>query len=118
MKICRGDVVFVDLRGGVGVEKTKERPCVVVQNNRGNASSKFTVVVPVTDHAQFRGYPEHVEVPASELGNGGKLSVACCGELRQIDRTRINEAKGVWATLPPARMKQIDQALRAALALN
>lgn len=117
LSIHRGDVIFVDLNGGVGVEKTKERPCLVVQNDRGNARAPFTIIIPITDGGAWKGYREQVQVPASELGAGGKPSVLSCGEVRQVDRSRINEARGIWATLPEARIRQVDQALRAALEL-
>jgi mRNA interferase MazF len=117
LTIRRGDVVLVDLNGGRGVEKTKVRPCVVVQNDRGNAKGPFTIIVPVTDYSGYRGYREHVEIPASELGPGGKRSIAGCGEIRQVDKGRIDSTRGVIASLPDARMRPIDEALRVALAL-
>jgi len=113
----RGDVILVDLNGGRGVEKTKVRPCVVVQNDRENAKGPFTIIVPVTDFSGFRGYREQVEVPAEELGSGGKPSVVGCGEIRQVDKGRIDSARGVVASLPEARMRLIDDALRVALHL-
>jgi mRNA-degrading endonuclease toxin of MazEF toxin-antitoxin module len=113
----RGDVIIVDLNGGRGVEKTKVRPCVVVQNDRGNANGPFTIVVPLTDYSGYRGYREQVEIAAAELGPSGKRSVAGCGEVRQVDKGRIDTARGVVASLPEERMHLIDDALRAALEL-
>ncbi|WP_180936411.1 type II toxin-antitoxin system PemK/MazF family toxin [Nocardioides ungokensis] len=99
------------------MEKNKTRPCVIVQNDRGNAKGSFPIIVPLTDYRSYRGYPEQVEIPAHELGTNGKRSIASCGEVRQIDKVRIDVSRGVIATLPEFRMRQIDDALRAALAL-
>jgi mRNA interferase MazF len=117
LQFRRGDVIRVDLNGGRGVEKAKVRPCVVVQNDRGNAKGPFTIVVPITDYAGYRGYREQVEIPAAELGPSAKRSLAGCGEIRQVDKSRIDVAHGVIASLPSARMELIDEALRVALAL-
>jgi mRNA interferase MazF len=49
LKITRGDVVYVDLSGSVGHEKQGERPCLVIQNDKGNRHSPLTIVAPITD---------------------------------------------------------------------
>ncbi|MBL8777541.1 MAG: type II toxin-antitoxin system PemK/MazF family toxin [Acidimicrobiales bacterium] len=122
----RGDVVWVCLVGALGVEKKghdpndplSERPCLVVQNNGGNAGSPLTIVAPITDAGAYKGYPAQVQVPASELGPGGKDSVVECGHIRSIDRDhRINAARGVVAHLPASRMESVDKALEASLGL-
>lgn len=116
--IRRGDVVYVDLRGAVGVEKQKSRPCVVVQNDGGNRASPLTIVAPITDYDQHKGYPQQVVVEAAELGMGAKRSVIECGHLRSIDRDeRIDEARGVIAHLSDRTMTEVDRALRSSLGL-
>ncbi|MCC5954201.1 MAG: type II toxin-antitoxin system PemK/MazF family toxin [Acidimicrobiia bacterium] len=118
LPIRRGDVVWVNLKGAIGAEKQKTRPCVVVQNNRGNTASAVTIVAPLTDANQAKEYREHVLVEATELGPGAKRSVVDCGQLRTIDRDqRIDLARGVTARLSAATMAKIDEALRASLAL-
>lgn len=114
----RGDVVYVDLKGAIGVEKQKTRPCVVVQNDGGNRASPMTIVAPITDEDQFKGYAQQVLVEAHELGPGGKRSVIECGHLRTIDRDRrISQTQGVVAHLSETTMARVDGALRASLAL-
>ncbi len=116
--ICRGDVVYVNLEGAIGVEKQKTRPCVVVQNDVGNKVSPMTIVAPITDEDQFKGYPVQVIVEATELGPHGKRSVIECGHLRTIDRDRrIDRTRGVTARLSAATMEKVDNALRSSLAL-
>lgn len=116
--IRRGDVVYVDLAGAIGVEKQKTRPCVVVQNDGGNKASPMTIVAPITDEDQFKGYPQQVIVEATELGPGGKRSVIECGHLRTIDRDRrIDQTRGVTAQLSAGTMAKVDNALRSSLAL-
>lgn len=116
--IRRGDIVYVDLAGATGVEKQKTRPCLVVQNDGGNKASPMTIIAPITDDDQYKGYPQQVILEAAELGPGGKRSVIECGHLRTIDRDRrIDQVRGVAAHLSAGTMAKVDDALRASLAL-
>lgn len=119
LELVRGDVVEVDLAGAKGVEKQKVRPCLVVQNNRGNRASPMTIIVPITDAVgQDKGYAQQVVVAAKDLGPGAKDSVIECGHLRTIDRDeRIAEGTSVWCHLSKDVMDRVDKALRASLAV-
>jgi mRNA interferase MazF len=118
VELFRGDVVDVDLSGALGVEKQKTRPCVVVQNDGGNLASPMTIVVPITDAGQFKGYKQQVFVLASELGAGAKDSVIECGHIRTIDRdARIASTAAVRWHLSHLVMARVDDALRASLSL-
>ena len=118
--IQRGDIVLVDLQGALGGEKKNDgainaRPCIVVQNDMGNKVSPLTIVAPLTDVKQFKGFPVQVQVSAAELG-AQKDSVVECGHLRTIDRDqRIQKHLG---TLAPAAMARVDVALKASLGLK
>ena len=113
LEIRRGDVVVVRLDPTRGAEKRGTRPCLVVQNDMGNRHSPLTIVVPVTDAAGKRVYPFQALL---HKGEGGlkKGSIAACDQVRVIARTRITAH---WGSLPPARMAEVDQALRRSLAL-
>jgi mRNA interferase MazF len=116
VKLLRGDVALVDLRGAVGAEKQKKRPCLVVQNSGGNSGSPLTIVAPITGVSGYEGYPQHVRVEGSELGAGGKDPVPECGHIRTIDRDeRIDASKAVLAHLTAATMATVDSALKASL---
>jgi mRNA interferase MazF len=91
------------------------RPCIVVQNDRGNEVSPLTQVVPLTDARQFKNLPVQVLLDAEELRmDGSKDSSAECGQVRTIDRTRVLRHRGEIA---PASMARVDEALRRSLAI-
>lgn len=121
--IARGDIVYVDLSGATGGEKKNDaavgaRPCVVVQNDGGNKGSPLTIVAPLTDAAQYKGYPQQVQVSAAEvkvIGPTAKDSIVECGHLRSIDRTRISKNCGA---IDAAVMPAIDAALKSSLGLK
>lgn len=116
----RGDIVLVDLQGATGGEKKNDgainaRPCIVVQNDVGNKVSPLTIVAPLTDTKQFKGFPVQVQVSAEELG-ADKDGVVECGHIRTIDRDqRIKKHLG---RLAPDAMTRVDAALKASLGLK
>lgn len=121
IEIARGDVVQVDLSGAIGGEKQNDRlsglrPCVVVQNNGGNRGSPLTIVAPLTDDAQYKGYPQQVKVTAAELGPWGKDSIIECGHLRSIDRDR--RIKQNLGPVAEGVMDRVDAALKSSLGLR
>lgn len=116
----RGEVVSVDLHDAFGGEKRNDagsglRSAVVVQNNFGNSVSPLTVIVPLTDVDQYKGYPFQVKVPAVVMGAGGKACIADCGHVRSIDKIRIHKR---FSVLPDDLMRQIDEALCIILELT
>lgn len=112
----RGDIVYADLRGAEGGEKQGVRPCLVVQNDVGNAHSPLTIVAPITDQRQLKHLPVQVPVAAADLGVWAKDSVIECGHLRAIDRdARIQRLAG---HLPDHVMQAVDAAIRISLGLK
>ena len=118
--VVRGEIVDVDLDGASGREKMNgvggTRPCVVVQNNKGNEHSPLTVVAPLTDLGQFKNLPVQVLVTVAELGfPGAKESVVECGHVRTIDLQRVKSSRG---HLDPRALLKVDTALRVSLGLR
>jgi len=113
-KCVRGAVVEVNLDPVVGHETAKRRPCVVIQNDIGNAASHLTIVAVITGAENVRRlYPVNVGV---SKGDGGltKDSVVLCNQLRTVDELRFGRILG---KLSDATMQRVDQALRISLAL-
>ena len=47
--VFRGQVYFCEWGEGIGSEETKERPCIIIQNNLGNKNSGNIIVAPITN---------------------------------------------------------------------
>jgi len=62
--VRRGDVVIVEPDPTQGSEQRGTRPCLVVQNDVGNANVPTTNVVPFTTSFGEQLYPFEVLVPA------------------------------------------------------
>lgn len=113
MAVKRGEVWLTDLSPTRGTEQTGVRPVVVVQSDRANLHSPHTIILPFTSRIRQRLLPSHVLVPAGE-GGLTQDSVALAEQIRVIDRDRLIRLLG---TLSDVRMKEVDDALRAILAL-
>ena len=113
--VRRGDVVIVELDPTEGSEQRGTRPCLVVQNDVGNANAPTTIVVPFTTSFGEQRYPFEVFVPAEECGLRDD-SVALCSQIRTITlEHRITENLG---SIPQERMEDVDSALEYSLGLT
>jgi mRNA interferase MazF len=114
--ITRGDVVYVDLRGAEGDEKQGKRPCLVIQNDKGNQCSPLTIVAPITDERQNKNLPVQIQVPAAELGPNGKESIIELGHIRTIDRHRRIER--LVSRVSDTTMAKVDAAIKVSLGVT
>ncbi|MFC6863613.1 type II toxin-antitoxin system PemK/MazF family toxin [Halomicroarcula sp. GCM10025817] len=113
--VRRGDVVIVELDPAQGSEQRGTRPCLVVQNNVGNANAPTTIVVPFTTSFGEQRYPFEVLVPAEECALR-EDSVALCSQIRTISiEHRITENLG---SIPQERIDEVDTALEYSLGLT
>jgi mRNA interferase MazF len=70
----------------------KERPCVIVSTNSINFYASVVIVCPITD-AYGKDSPIHVPIPETE-GGLTKKSIVHCGQIRAIDKTRLEKKLG------------------------
>lgn len=113
--VRRGNVVIVELDPTQGSEQRGTRPCLVVQNDVGNANAPTTIVVPFTTSFGEQLYPFEVLVPAEECALQ-EDSVALCSQIRTISiEHRITENLG---SVPHERMDGVDTALEYSLGLT
>jgi mRNA interferase MazF len=110
---ARGAVHWADLDPVVGSEQAGRRPVVVVQNDRGNAFARTTIVVPVTSTFTSRPYPFQVWLVSGELP---RRSVVKCDQVRTLDKSRLHDKP--IAVLDADTMARVDEALRVSLGLQ
>jgi mRNA interferase MazF len=109
----RGEVYWVDFEPARGVEQGGRRPVLVVQNDRGNLYSHYTVVVAISSAPLPRIYPFTVPI-VQGAGNLPRAGHVNCSQLLTIDQSRLESLIG---TLPPDIVLQVNAALRYELEL-
>ena len=109
----RGEIYWVDFDPARGVEQSGRRPALVVQNDRGNQNSAYTVIVAVSSAPLPRVYP--FTVPLLQ-GDGGlpRAGHINCAQLLTIDQARLGQFIG---RLSPDVLEQVAAALRYELDL-
>ena len=113
----RGMIIDVNLDPTVGSETGKIRPCVIVTNDVYNERVPVIQVVPVTEwSAKKARIKTNVEIHPSRDNGLSKTSIADCLQTRPIDhRHRLVKVRG---KLSPAKVQEIDHALRIVFELN
>jgi mRNA interferase MazF len=114
MNIKRGDVVLADLEPVKGSEQGKTRPCLVVQNDIGNAVSPTTIVAAITSKIE-KEYPFTVLVKEGEASLP-KDSLILCNQIRTVS-TQHRLIKKI-GSLKPETMKKVDNALKTSLGIE
>jgi mRNA-degrading endonuclease toxin of MazEF toxin-antitoxin module len=109
----RGEIYWVDFDPECGVEQGGRRPALVVQNDRGNQHSAYTVVAAISSAPLPRVYPFTVPL---QQGDGGlpRAGHVNCAQLLTIDQARLGALIGM---LSATILAQIDAALRYELEL-
>ena len=111
--VSRGDIWLVALDPVVGSERTKTRPCVVVQRQIANIG-RTTIVVPASDATK---QSPGIVRPFLRKGDGGltKDSVALCHQVRVVDRQRMRKKLG---TLSSEALRAVSVGLSEILDLH
>jgi mRNA interferase MazF len=104
--VRRGDVYWVRFPGPVG-----DRPAVLVSRDEAYAVRTRVTVVPLT--RTVRGIPTEVRLGPSE--GLPKAGVANADEVVTVPRALLRSR---ITTLSPAKVEELDDALRFALALD
>ncbi len=110
MSFQKGEIHLVNLDPTIGAEIQKLRPAVVVSNNVLNDNSPVVVVCPITDSTGKKS-PIHIVLPKNE-GGLKKESVAHCGQLRTVDKSRLYEKLG---NLSSKKMSEIETGIKYVL---
>ena len=109
----RGDVYVVRLDPSEGVEISKTRPAVIIQNDLGNRFSDLTIAAPITSKYDTDLYPTEVLVKAPE-GGLKTDSVVLLNQIRAVDKRRLGRRLGA---LHPSTMALVNEALAVSVGL-
>ena len=119
--VKRGEIYFVNLSPTQGREQAGYRPGLVISADAINRQPLVVTVVVGTSAKQVpRDYPTNVRVSARESGLP-QDTVFLCFQVRSLDPARFIDAQTgqerLAGTLPTARMREVEQALKLVLSL-
>jgi mRNA interferase MazF len=115
--MLRGEIWQVDFDPARGSEANKQRPAVIVSNNRANAAAARlgrggVTVVPVTSNIANL-YPFQVLLAAATTG----LAVDSKAQAEQIRSVATQRLRRRIGQVSPDELAQLDQAMRLHLEL-
>lgn len=109
----RGQVYYADLRPVVGSEQGGIRPCLIIQNDKGNAHSP-TVIVAMMTTQRKNNLTVHIAVSPEDCCLDINTTILL-EQIRTIDKSRLSSFVG---RLSDNTMQKVDEALHISLALN
>jgi mRNA interferase MazF len=113
LRYRRGEIWWVNLDPTVGSETAKKRPCVILQNDVGNARSDTTMVAPLLKGTKAYPFVVSVEVTAEnglDQARGIHLE-----QMRVVDNRRIDNKLGI---LEDKYWSEIEKAVWIVLGFN
>lgn len=111
-EIFRGQIYFCNLRTD-GYITSGSRPVLIVQNDRGNRTSRTTIVAPITSRLNKRRYPCQVEVAPMDSGLYC-TSIIKCEQLITVNKSDIGKYVG---EVTEEIMHQVECAIRFQLGI-
>jgi mRNA interferase MazF len=109
----RGEIYWVSFEPARGVEQGGRRPALVIQNDRGNEHSSYTLVAAISSAPLPRIYPFTVPLARGQ-GNLPRAGHVNCAQLLTIDQSRLEDRIG---SLDATTMHHVNRALRYELEL-
>ena len=110
IRIHRGDIFWVRQDyAAVGSEARKNRPAIIVSNDKNDTYSETVEIVYLTT-AEKKPMPTHVSIETM-----GKQSTAVCEAIYTVDKERL---ENYFCTLTADEMKLVDQAVIVSLGLS
>ena len=107
-KVYRGQVYWCCFGINIGSEQSDKRPCVIIQNDKGNLSSPNTIVAPIT----HTNSTLDIVVPISDKFDGsGNLILdghVLLGNILTISKSRL---ENFITSLSKNEMKKVDEAI-------
>lgn len=109
----RGEIWWVNLDPTVGSETAKRRPCIILQNDVGNARSNTTMVAPLLKG--LKNYPFVVNIEATVNNGLDENRRIHLEQMRVVDQQRIDRQLG---TLEDKYWREIEIAVGIVLGFN
>jgi len=113
-KVYRGQVYWCCFGTNIGSEQSDKRPCVIIQNDKGNLSSPNTIVAPIT-HTNSK---LDIVVPISDKYDAsGKLILdghVLLGNILTVSKSRLET---YITDLDKNEMKNVNEAISKSIGI-
>jgi mRNA interferase MazF len=110
----RGEIWDVNWSPGRGAEQQGTRPALIIQNDRGNASTTYPLTIVASMSRTERELPLHVRIAPSEENGLTYFTDVKCEQVMTIEKSRLIRRRG---SISSEEMSRVDTALKLSLSL-
>ncbi|HYT28132.1 MAG TPA: type II toxin-antitoxin system PemK/MazF family toxin [Ktedonobacteraceae bacterium] len=110
----RGEIWDVNWSPGRGAEQQGIRPALIIQNDRGNASSAYPLTIVASMSRTERELPLHVRIAPNEENGLTDYTDVKCEQVMTIEKSRLLRKRGV---ITSEELTRVDIALKLSLNL-
>src|SRR5256886_15863086 len=110
----RGEIWDVNWSPGRGAEQQGIRPALIIQNDRGNASSAYPLTIVASMSRTERELPLHVRIAPNEENGLTDYTDVKCEQVMTIEKSRLLRKRGV---ITSEELTRVDNALKLSLNL-
>jgi len=110
----RGEIWDVNWSPGRGAEQQGIRPALIIQNDRGNASSSYPLTIVASMSRTERELSLHVRITPNAQNGLTDYTDVKCEQVMTIEKSRLIRRRG---SISPEEMQRVDHALRLSLHL-
>ncbi len=111
----RGEIWDVNWSPGRGAEQKGTRPALIIQNDRGNASSTYPLTIVASMSRTERELPLHVRIVPSEENGLTDYTDVKCEQVMTIEKSRLIRRRGAISS---EELSKVDTALKLSLDLS
>src|SRR6266496_1373666 len=110
----RGEIWDVNWSPGRGAEQQGTRPALIIQNDRGNASTSYPLTIVASMSRTERELPLHVRIAPSEKNGLTDFTDVKCEQLMTVEKSRLVRRSG---NISSDELSRVDVALKLSLNL-
>lgn len=110
----RGEIWDVNWSPGRGAEQQGTRPALIIQNDRGNASSSYPLTIVASMSRTERELPLHVRIAPSHENGLSDYTDVKCEQIMTIEKSRLLRKRG---SISIEELMRVDNALKLSLSL-
>src|SRR5258708_9988685 len=100
----RGEIWDVNWSPGRGAEQQGTRPALIIQNDRGNASSSYPLTIVASMSRTDRELPLHVRIAPSEENGLTDFTDVKCKQVMTIEKSRLIPLRSTITTKELSRV--------------
>ncbi len=113
----RGEIWYVDFNPARGSEQAGMRPALVIQNDAGNASSRYPNTIVLAMSTKGKPVPFHVRIDPARTNGLRETTFVKCEQILTIAKTRLT-GKRLLGRISASQLRQAEAVVLLAIGVG